>query len=375
MALRKVIFVIVISVLFLSALAGGLVLFYLTHPASLKPILENQLSKRIGVRVRLDSLDYSFSPLSVEIRGLKAGTDPASESGLSATASDLSFDMQRRGDFGDKTLVIHPEIAGFSLTLGPGFDPSGLWTEDKGSSFWGRRAADLAGLFLFQDIRIGSLRLDQGRVKADLRGLKVRFQEITAVLTAEERLRFTSRGSLSWPKQGLRLQASSLEMSTSSRISWSEPDLEAVFRIKNGTFKSPYLEATSLNLETDLGYEGRSGALMLNSLNLDATGVRSGRPALEGLVPKRLQVKARAGIKFEEGGVSVDPFCLSAGELFDVRGRLRFQDRGRPELRLSIDKAGIRSDKIWAGLARTFGDRFQRLEFSGPVDLQGDIHG
>ncbi|MCF8104897.1 MAG: hypothetical protein K9K64_05400 [Desulfohalobiaceae bacterium] len=375
MALRKVVFVIALSALFLSALVGGILLFFLTHPQALKPVLEKQLSTMIGVRLRLDSLDYSLSPLSIEIRGLKAGTEPASESGLSASASVLTFDMQRRGDFGDKTLVLHPVVSDFCLTLGPDFDPARLWPKGGDSSFWGRRLADLAGLFLFQEIRLGSLGLEEGRVQADLRGLKARLQQIRAVLTDEDRLCFFARGSFSRPQQGLHLLAPSLEVITSSRFSWDDPFVEAVFRIKNGTFKSPYLEASSLDLETDLGYELRSKALKLNNLSLKAAGVSSGRTVLESLVPKHLQVKARAGVEFQEGGLLVEPFFLSAGDLFDVNGRISFQGRGRPELRLSIDQAGIRSDRVWAGLARAFGHRFRRLEFSGPVDLKGDILG
>ncbi|MFW6055548.1 MAG: hypothetical protein ACOC9D_06545, partial [Thermodesulfobacteriota bacterium] len=348
MALRKVAFVFALSVLFFSALAAGILFFYLTHPAALKPLLEKQLSAMIGVRLRLDSLDYSLFPLSIEIRGLKAGTEPASESGLAASASVLTIDMQRRGDFGHKTLVLHPVISDFCLTLVPDFDPARLRPQGGDSSFWGRRLADLTGLFLFQDIRLGSLSLEQGRVLADLQGLKARLQGIRAVLTDQDRLCISARGSFSSPQQGLHLLAPSLEVITSSRFSWSDPVVEAVFRMEKGTFKSPYLEASSLDLETDLGYQHRFKTLKLNNLDLNAAGVSSGRPVLENLVPEHLQVKA--GIEFHEGGFFVEPFFLSAGDLFDVQGEIGFQDRGRPELRLSLDRAGIRSDRVWAGL-------------------------
>ncbi len=182
MALRKIIFVFALSALFLSALAGGLLLFYLTHPAALKPVLERQLSRIIEVGLRMESLDYTLSPLSIEIRGLKTGMQSPSESGVSASVSVLTFDMQRRGDFGDKTLVLHPEITGFSLTIGPDYDPSGLWAKEKGSSFWGKRLADLVGLFLFQEIRLGSLRLDQGQAQADLQTEETRFSSRWLVL-------------------------------------------------------------------------------------------------------------------------------------------------------------------------------------------------
>lgn len=375
MTLRKTVISILLPALLLLALVSGLLLYYLTHPGSLKPVLEKQLSRTIGARVEIETLSYTLSPLSIEIRGLSLGTESPPGPDLSAAVSFLKIDMDRTGGFADKTLVLNPELRGFSLTIGPDFDPLSLGTQEQAPSFLSKRLADLVGVLFFQKIRVKGLCLEQGEIQAALKGFTARLHEVSAHLTDQERLLFSGRGSLFRPEQGVRLLVPWFELTTSSRIAWSDPFLRATFAIEQGMLQTPDLEVASLKLALNLAFDHSLGLLRLNSLELDVNGLKAKHPLLEGGLPKRLQIQSQARIEFGPGTVALDPFFVSANKVFKIQGGLFFENQDQTGLRLRIAQGVIHSEQVWASLSRALGERLKTLEFEGPVHVQGDVHG
>ena len=112
----------VIVLVFLASLFGGILYFYL-NPSAVKPFIEKTISGSTGTSFTIESLSYSLKPLHIRAKGILFQSDKG-PGGFTLTIPDLIADLDLKGPFGQKTLVItNLKIDAFSFLLSPMIRP------------------------------------------------------------------------------------------------------------------------------------------------------------------------------------------------------------------------------------------------------------
>ena len=374
MTLKKSIAFAALTGLVLLLLAGGGLVYLWKHPAILQSILEDQFSSRLGYAVRMDSLSYSLRPLQIRMQGLSIGDQPARTTGFHAHVSEFTLRLERTGPFADTILMLHPEVAGLRMRITPGFDPGDLWIKQGEPSLWGRIAAQFAGFFLFEEVRIGQILLKQGDVRLERSDLQLRLRKISARLSSDDRLVLSCQAMASRPKDDLELHLPVVECSTPNRFSLEEPVLQARFRLRRGIISSPVLEAEDLDLDLEAAYERSAATLTLRRIDLGLSCERSGEPALNRLLPAAVQVQGQGACLFKEQELVLDQFHCRSNALLDFKGGLRIAGKDTARLHLNIAKGRLQTTAIREALSIAFSEPMAGVDLSGPLDLSGTVN-
>ena len=374
MSLKKTFIITALSGLVLLILAGGLLLYLWHHPPVLKSLLERHVARSLGYPVRMDRLSYSLRPLQVRVDGLSVGSRTG-ESGLHLQIANLSLGMERQGEFGDKTLILSPDLSGVSIIVSPTFKPGNWLDLERSPSFWSRLMTEATAFLLFDQVRIESVSLEQGRFQGDYAGIQAELRGISARLTPENRLVLSCRAELGLPARDIQLHLPALELSTPDGFSWSESVFTGRCRFARGRLSSPDLEAADLELELDGVYRSAEGSLGLEVKTLDLRLLRSGRPALEQLVPLTAQGKGQGVWDFEEKLLRVDRFQASLGELVRLQGGMRIRTRKPARMELHIETGRLQSARAWQVWSGAYPEGVGSMSVSGPIALSGSVRG
>lgn len=375
MTLRKCILFTALSGLLLLLLAGGLLVYFWTHPSALQSILEKQLSGSIGIRVRMDSLSYSLNPLKVRVQGFKFGEFPVRESGVFVSVSDFQLSMERTGGFAGKTLVLHPDFTGVAIHMSSGFDASKMAPGEHDPSFWGRIMTEIVGFLFFEKIRIGRVRLEQGRFDMEHSGVQTRLRKISAHLTAENRMVLSCRGNISHPVREIELSFPVMELAIPNSFSWSDPIFRARFRVDKGRLESPDLEAEDLDLLLDMEYERAVGKLGLKTFALGLSVEQSNLPVLKRIIPADVLLQGRGTYDPAHKQLTMNGLRLRSADVVDLQGALQIDPRDGSGFKLDIEHGRLQTAEILEAASFDFSEQLAGVSLSGPLEFTGAVYG
>jgi hypothetical protein len=369
---RKLLLSFVAGSLLLLVLLAGVVLYYYTHPAMVKSLVESSLSWVTNTRVSVAALSYSLEPIRIRARGIVL--KPYAEGGgLRMQIPRLEAEMALEGPFGSKTLVIE------SLTLEDvSASLSGqvrLPRAEPPSPFFGRTAKRLLELFLFRDIRVGTMEVTGGPLTARLRDQEVEVSELRATVADNRGLEILFAARVLLPGEAISVRAPRVVITFDRVPSLAEPQLSSVLAAKGATFESPELTATPVDLTGRFTYDNERRELSFADLELTAQGYTpkwqvDGKP-----FQVNLRITAAGSLPFEEGRLEVPLLHVSLKDVAEMKGTVHARLAPETKIDLRVEEGTLFPSAMVAFLAQEGGQGHPPFDFEDPVEFRGDVSG
>lgn len=177
---RKILLVSSLILLVSLLAAGGILTYFILHPAKIKGMVEESLSRVTGADMTIGTLSFSTDPLtlfSTDIRFKQEGGAP----GFLLHIPSLSARMALQGPLGRRTLAIQDlSLPEFSLIISREADFPGPPTDFGTPSFPARVATRLISILLFKEIRLERGSIGNGSILADLHEGNIRIRRVQA---------------------------------------------------------------------------------------------------------------------------------------------------------------------------------------------------
>ncbi len=360
-------------ILGLSGIAGFL-LYYFSHPAATKTLIENQLGRRTGTVCTIDSLSYSLKPLRIEVRGLRL-EPPETRPGILLDLAALSADFTLTGSFGSRSLVLHRlQVAGLTLNLQPEAALPRDVNAEGDSSLWGRTIRRAVGFLLFRDVQLRQAELSGGRVNLRSGEQRLELAELEATLVAGRPLQMAGSAVFRSDGEGLFLSAPRFELETDGELSLLEPLVAGRLSAGDIDLRSPWLHAKKTRVEVRFRYAVDERALAFQSLDLRLEATRiPALPALPAPLPLRLASEGR--YDFRRGELALARFEADVARLLNCRGSLRGHLGPQKTALLRLTEARIRAAGIPAFLPPALKAFADRVALDGDLLLAGQVDG
>ncbi|MDD2390348.1 MAG: hypothetical protein PHP23_11525, partial [Desulfobacterales bacterium] len=424
---KKVFLVLGISCLFviLSILGIGSYLYY--HPERIKPVLERSLSAYSGSTCTMESLSYSFEPISIEVTNIRFNPLKPQEK-FSMEIGFVKADMAVKGPFGQRSLFLEDiQINGFNLALFSGpFALSKIARPEKGkSSFLSQLFRRLFGVFLFKDIRFQSGEITDGRISSMIGAQTVRAENIRVKAGAGKPLILSCALKVSTPSQKIRFIAPDVTVHSDAVFDPLDHKIDGMLESRSMTLQSPDVGIGRMDVFSRFSYSWADKKLCLenlringNSIALDAYSAKTGLfpvavsgaktinletgPAicdmdkgeiefarlkinigglrfkdktdpLQSYLDLEFKAKARFNLNTRQAGL--EQFYLVASDIINMEGDFLVKPGRKGSIRLKIANASILSEKGFYFLPPAVQQSLQPLTFQGLVSAQGDLLG
>ena len=371
----KVILILFLVFLFLLFSLLGVIAFYVQHPSKIKPLIEAAVSRSTGAQCAIDTISYSFKPLSAQIRGLSLS--PAGDpDGFRLDVPELRVEMALEGPFARRRLVVKSLfVERLSFLLKKEIRLPEIRGEPQSPSFFSSLLKRLVAILLFRDVVFQAARLDQGHAKGSLGQQAFELTHIRAELNADHRIDLSCRGKLDWPARHLHLEAEAIHVTTDQAVSIVTPVFKGMFEVHDVNFQSPeaILDKGALHAEVTYSHEKRM--LSFQPLEARLQGLKWNLVPSGTGQPIDLRLKAAGECQLQTMKIRAHQVDVVAEELFHIQGELQadFQRQGR------IQVNNLDGYFVPQRLLPFFPGRVQAtelpLKLSGKTGLRGDFEG
>jgi hypothetical protein len=369
---RKLLLSFVAGSVLLLALLAGVSLYYFTHPASVKSLVERSLSRVTNTQVSIAALSYSLEPIRIRATGIVLKPSAEGE-GLQMRIPRLDADMALEGPFGHRTLVIESlTVEDVSASL------SGqvrLPRAAPASSFFSRAAKRLLEVVLFKDIRVRAVEVTGGPLTARLPDQEVEVGELRATGADNRGIEISFAARLLSPSEKISVRAPRVMITLDRVLSLAEPQLSSVLTARGATFESPELTATPVDLTGQLTYDHKQRELSFADVELTARGHTLRRQVGGKPFSINLRLTATGRFSLEDSRLEVPALHVSLEDVAAVKGTVHARLAPETKIDLKVEEGTLFPSTMVAFLAREDAQGHAPFNFEGPVGFSGDVSG
>jgi hypothetical protein len=369
---RKLLLSLVAGSVLLLALLAGVILYYYTHPANVKSLVERSLSRATNTQVSIAALSYSLEPIRIRATGIVLKPFAEGE-GLQMRIPRLDADMALEGPFGHRTLVIESltvEDVSASLSGQVRLPPAA-----PASSFFSRAAKRLLQVFLFKDIRVRAVEVTGGPLTARLPDQEVEVGELRATGADDRGIEISFAARLLSPSEQISVRAPRVVITLDQVQSLAEPQLSSVLTARGATFESPELTATPVDLTGQLTYDHKQRELSFAGVELTARGHTLPRQAGGKPFPVNLRLTATGRFSLEDSRLEVPALHVSLEDVAEVKGAVHARLGPETRIELRVEEGSVFPSAMLAFLAQEEGQGRAPFNFEGPVGFSGEVSG
>ena len=370
---KKIVLALSVALLLLVTGLAGTLLYFYHHPASLKPFIENTVSRAGGAAFTIDDLSYSLKPLQIRAEGIRLIPGERLK-GISLHIPVLIADMAREGPFNRKRLIFKVlKVKGFSIDVSgdlrlPEFIPG-----ERHASWISKVLGRLFAFLVFREVEFQSAEVSDGHISGRLADQALDISSIRASLTPERLLEIACGVRFDWPSRETLLFAPNLRFTSDRAHSLVDPEIKGRVAFEGGVLRSPSLEIPAMDGKAQLVFRRDLKRLTFTPFELALKGVNTKEGFLEPLSHLDLSLKATGHFDLQGLGARISSFHLTLGDIMDARGRLQARIKGVPGVDLDLLTCRLVPEKLLPLLPPEVREPLNSWTLSGPVSLEGKV--
>jgi hypothetical protein len=272
---KKVLLALCLGIVLVVLIIGGAMLYVITHPQTVKPLVENSLATATGAKCSIQALDLTVNPLSLIVKGFALVSDtPQAQYHFGFPL--LQAQMVLEGSFGSRTLVIqdlHLQDANFSIAAPEVGLPDIAFKSEKPSAL-GRLAGQLLKLLVFRDIRWQTAVIDNAQAEARFGEDHYQADTITVTAEAGQATHIAGKVTIDLPTLGMQVVVPSLDITGESLLNISDSPMAFAVSAQNIEFHHPSAQVDTVTLKARCRYAAREQRLRFEALDVTADEVR-----------------------------------------------------------------------------------------------------
>jgi hypothetical protein len=356
------------------ALLCGVVIYCWTHPAAVKPVLEQSISRATRTAVTIETLSWTLDPARIQAKGIVL--QPLEESrGFHLEISRLSAEFDLEGPLGRRCLLVEDlQVHDFSLEISPEARLPEIRRPAEDAPFPAGMLKKLAAVVLFREVRFHKAAAG-GEVTARSHSQSVRLGDIRLSMRPDRLVEIVCSTHIEWPAEKLRLDVPRLHMTTQGVVSAADSVLECLMTAGAARFHSPDLEAGSVEAEARLTYVHSSKLLTFEPIELRCEELTLNREPGGNALHSTGHLRATGTFNLRESRMHAEHFQLSVAHVGEMKGRLRGRFRPRAAVALEIRDGFVLPQRLLSLLSAKAGAEPIPVTLSGPVALRGTIEG
>ncbi|HDR17071.1 MAG TPA: hypothetical protein ENN79_16600, partial [Desulfobacteraceae bacterium] len=367
-AARKII---VFSSLFLLILAGLLAaaVYLYRNPEIVAAHAEQYFSNALGLDIRSGRVEWSLRPLRIEA-GEVSISSLSKPGAFQLEIQEIGCGMHLDGRFGRRVLVVdYIRAVGMSVEI-QDMDFGDPGERSKGENALEGLLGRLAGFFLFRDISIGEISIEEGDVHARFEDVDFTMSRLSARRGPDGPIEIAGEAGIRMPLIGLELAMPDVRLALPPGISFPSVRVTADLEINDAKVETTQMSLDGVCARFDLDADFVEKSVTASKAVVSVGNVLKFNGSLEG----RLKPRPAFGIAAERCAIELSDF-LSIMPLFTVGGLPQLKADGI--LSVSGRAGGAIVNERW-NLEGNFEALLEKTVFSWKTaggDLRGVVSG
>ena len=357
--------------IFLFGLAGlGGWLYYLyNHPERLKPRLENYISRVVGGTCNIQDLNYSLSPLSIQVTGLNI----VKAEEVDLKVGNLNIEAVRVSGKKKKLIIQEVDLKNFSANISKTPSPPAIASAPKrSSSIFSKTVKKFKEAFLFKDLELGILNAENGVIdfRSPVGDILINRIKARVDMNQSSEIRFGLQA---------KFGKNRILIVPETRISTNESLLNQALKIPiqlamdSLIYHDPYASADDISLNAALEYNYKQKSITLASSHFLSPKILINPGTREETFTPPLEIKASGDVGLLENIIKNAQVDLNLGSWVRLRANLNGHFNKNPSLTMDILQCRLSPEKIRAFIPAEFKDKLDPFSFGGHLSLTGQL--
>ncbi len=354
---------------------GGAVLYYYTHPSSVKGLVETALSRAAGASVSIESLSCALDPFHVSGKGIVAeqGTTMGR---VHIDVPDFYAAFALDGSFGRKALMVKRlQVKGLSCNISLNRAASDTARGTGTPSFISDVLKRAFAFLVFRDIRLERATLTGGSAVVQLDERTLFVQDLEGLLNAEHRVEITCSARFEWPSREMHLQAPRIQVKTDGAVSLADAQIEGSVTMDDVRFQSPFADLENLQAGTRFVYRPNRQDVMFQDMHLTLQEANITDGGQKKSVRLNLEVMADGAFGLNNLRLTARPLRVTLSDRLQLEGELDALAGTQKKMDLKVAALRVRPQELVPLLPAGLRNATEPVTLGGSMHIAGRIKG
>ncbi|MGD2271707.1 MAG: hypothetical protein PVI06_14985, partial [Desulfobacterales bacterium] len=369
MGYKKILYgLLTISCAIVAAVVVTLLYIYY-HPATLKAVIERSLAAKLGNPVKIEALQYSIRPLSLQANNIVVNTNQSLT--IKIPRFTAGFDLS--GPFGSRKLVIRKfRLENFSIDLGSDPNLPRFEKQQTPPNLFDRTFRRLFHYFFFKDLQIQSAEALNGFIRLQSAGRQLILSQIYANLNPDQ-LEIRGAASILQSPQDIVIRLPLFRVVADPNFYTGKTAVGGRIILPEISIESPHVRAGDIQGRLNWSYNSARQNIALESVDLLCRRLILTPKTGQETVLNDLSFKAGAVVDLQQKRVTISHWRLETENLLELQGHATGSVQHPYRLKIGLTGGRLLFRRLLPFYRNFMGLDSMPLNVSGSIGLTGAI--